>query len=35
MDGDGLDVENLTRAEVETRLKLWEEVQKMRKRPGL
>ena len=32
--GDGLDVENLTRAEVETRLKLWEEVQKMRKRPG-
>jgi len=32
--GDGLDVENLTRAEVETRLKLWEQVQAMRKRPG-
>ncbi len=32
--GDGLDVENLTRAEVETRLQLWEQVQAMRKRPG-
>jgi hypothetical protein len=32
--GDGLDAENLTRAEVETRLKLWEQVQKLRKRPG-
>lgn len=32
--GEGLDVENLTRAEVETRLKLWEQVQAMRKRPG-
>jgi hypothetical protein len=32
--GDGLDVENLTRAEVETRLKLWEQVQAMRKQPG-
>jgi len=32
--GDGLDAENLTRAEVETRLKLWEQVQKIRKRPG-
>jgi len=33
--GDGLDVENLTRAEVETRLKLWEQVQAMRKKPGM
>jgi hypothetical protein len=33
--GDGLDVENLTRAEVETRLKLWELVQQMRKKPGM
>ncbi len=32
--GDGVDVENLTRAEVETRLKLWDEVQALRKRPG-
>jgi FAD dependent oxidoreductase len=31
--GDGLDVENLTRAEVETRLKLWKQVQKMRQKP--
>lgn len=33
--GDGLDIENLTRAEVETRLKLWEQVQGMRKKDGL
>jgi len=33
--GDGLDVENLTRAEVETRLKLWESVQKLRSKPGM
>jgi FAD-dependent oxidoreductase family protein len=33
--GDGIDVENLTRAEVETRLKLWDEVQAMRRKPGL
>ncbi len=33
--GNGLDVENLTRAEVETRLKLWDEVQAMRKEPGM
>ncbi len=32
--GDGLDVENLTRAEVETRLQLWQQVQALRKRPG-
>ena len=32
--GDGLDVENLTRAEVETRLKLWDQVQNLRKSPG-
>ncbi len=34
-DGDGLDAEVLTRAEVETRLKLWDQVQAMRKKPGL
>jgi hypothetical protein len=32
--GDGLDVENLTRAEVETRLKLWDQVRNLRKSPG-
>ncbi len=32
--GDCLDVENLTRAEVESRLKLWDQVQKLRKEPG-
>jgi len=32
--GDCLDVENLTRAEVETRLKLWDQVQNLRKEPG-
>ena len=34
-DGDGLDVENLTRAEVETRLKLWKQVQEMKQKPGM
>jgi len=33
--GDGLDVENLTRAEVETRLELWDRVQEMRKKRGM
>jgi len=33
--GDGLDVENLTRAEVETRLKLWDDVQKLKKESGM
>jgi hypothetical protein len=33
--GDGLDVENLTRAEVETRLNLWDEIQDLRKKPGM
>ena len=33
--GDGLDAENLTRAEVETRLKLWDQVQELRKKPGM
>jgi hypothetical protein len=33
--GDGLDVENLTRAETETRTKLWEQVQQLRSRPGM
>jgi hypothetical protein len=32
--GDCLDVENLTKAEVETRLKLWDQIQKLRKEPG-
>jgi hypothetical protein len=32
-EGDGLDVENLTRAEVETRLKLFEQVQEMKQKP--
>ncbi len=32
--GDGLDVETLTRAEVDARLKLWDDVQKLRKKPG-
>jgi len=32
--GDGVDVETLTRAEVEARLKLWDDVQALRKRPG-
>ncbi len=34
-DGDGLDVEDLTRAEVETRLKLWDQVQQLRRKPGM
>ena len=33
--GDALDVENLTAAEVECRLKLWEDVQQMKKKPGM
>lgn len=33
--GDGLDVENLTRAEIETRLKLWKQVQEMKQKPGM
>jgi len=33
--GDGLDVENLTRAEVGTRLNLWDEIQDLRKKPGM
>jgi hypothetical protein len=33
--GDGLDVENLTRAEMETRLKLWDDVQKLKKESGM
>jgi hypothetical protein len=33
--GDGLDVENLTRAEVETRLKLWQQIRQLRQRPGM
>lgn len=33
--GDALNVQDLTRAEIETRLKLWDLVQAMRKKPGL
>ena len=33
--GDGLDMENLTRAEVETRLRLWDEIRAMREKPGM
>ena len=33
--GDGLDVENLTRAEVGTRLNLWDEIADLRKKPGM
>jgi hypothetical protein len=32
--GDGLDAVVLTRAEMETRLKVWDQVQALRKRPG-
>ncbi len=32
--GDGLDAENLTRAEVETRLKLWDQIRQLKKSPG-
>lgn len=31
--GDGLDVENLTRAEIETRLQLWDQIRELRKNP--
>lgn len=33
--GDGLDAENLTKAEIETRLKLWEQIQQLRKKPEM
>ncbi|HEY3439304.1 MAG TPA: FAD-dependent oxidoreductase [Paludibaculum sp.] len=33
--GDGLDVESLTRAEVETRLALWDNLMELRKKPGM
>ncbi len=33
--GDGLDVENLTRAEVESRVKLWDQVHELRGKPGM
>ncbi len=32
--GDGIDAETLTRAEVETRLKLWDQISRLRKTPG-
>jgi hypothetical protein len=35
VDGDGLDVDVLTKAEMETRLELWGQVQELRKRPGM
>jgi hypothetical protein len=34
IDGDGADVETLTRVEVDARLKLWDDVQTMRRKPG-
>jgi hypothetical protein len=34
LGGDGLDVETLTRVEVEARLRLWDQVQDMRKKAG-
>jgi len=34
-EGDGIDAENLTRAEVETRLQLWDQFQEQRKKPGM
>ncbi len=34
-NGDGLDVDDLTEAEIETRLELWDQVQNMRKKPGM
>jgi len=33
--GDGLDVENLTRAEVKTRQELWDRIQALRNKPGM
>jgi hypothetical protein len=33
--GDGLDVETLTRAEVDSRQKIWDQVREMRKKPGM
>jgi hypothetical protein len=33
-EGDALNVEDLTQAEVETRLTLWDQVQEMRNKPG-
>jgi hypothetical protein len=33
--GDGLDVENLTRAEVEGRIELWGQIQQLRKKPQM
>jgi hypothetical protein len=33
--GDGLDVETLTRFEVEARLKLWQQIQELRKKHGM
>lgn len=33
--GDGLDIENLTRAEAESRIRLWEQIQQLRKQPQM
>lgn len=35
MDGDGLDADDLARVEVETRLRLWDQIQQMRRKPGM
>jgi hypothetical protein len=35
VQGDGLDVETLTQAEVNARLEIWDEVQELRRKPGM
>ena len=35
VQGDGLDVETLTQAEVNARLEIWDEVQELRREPGM
>jgi hypothetical protein len=35
VQGDGLNVDTLTQAEVHARLEIWDEVQKLRRKPGL
>jgi ribulose 1,5-bisphosphate synthetase/thiazole synthase len=35
VQGDGLDVDALTQAEVNARLEIWEEVQELRRKPGM
>jgi hypothetical protein len=35
VQGDGLDVETLTQAEVNARLEIWDEIQELRRKPGM